>query len=785
GAERELFTGDGCKLFTSSVTQTKGDYMSKPSYIVFALAAVCGSAGNVPRATHAEGIELEEIVVSARRREESLQEVPVAVTALSANVLEQARVTRQDDLTFVAPGLSVNKQGGGFAYTMRGQGQLGPTITAGVQAYFDEIPLSSNFGTYFDISRIEVLRGPQGTLFGRNTNGGAVRQIPRRPSLSESGGYLQVAGGDWSYQLLEGGFDLALVQDKLGVRVAANTTERDGFVKNRTTGDRHEGLGNDSVRLGVLARPWEKFENYTVVNYFDSRDDGIGFMLSSVPPGPLGALFASTYALQNANDYLDTSTDFPQVTDVETLAVENIATFNVSDALTFKYILGYVKSDFLQVSDADGSPFPLLKGEQDAQTEQLSHEIQLQGSAFGGNVEWITGGYFERQNPDPTRSVFNQGVPPTFALSVPSYTFTRFKSQTDSVFAQTTIKLSSLMDGLSFVVGGRYNWDDRKIRQGVAPTEAAAQVRFDDQPTRNHGKFDGESWTVGLNWQATSDLLLYVASRHGFKAGGLNQPLISLSCLAGTGTATVPCVPSGVPDAFDPEEITDVELGAKLLWNPGPSVATLFNIALYDGKIDDAQRLGVVQLGNVQPTPGAPTSTQIPGYNAGDIDTRGVEVEASANFFRQFTLGITYAYTDAEFDDYRFSNGTVPADAPTVPYTPKNKYTITGRYQFPFPENIGEVALGVSFYHQGKQVLNEPSHTDPFFTQIDSVELLNGFIEWNNLLGQPLDLSVFVRNADDERYFNGSVNRTFRLVSIGEPRTWGAQLRYRFGGDAK
>src|SRR5882757_4071495 len=192
-----------------------------------------------PLVTVASGVgdfSLEEIVVTARRKEEKIQEVPVAVTALTGGDMREQRIFRQEDLQYTTPGLSVNQVTvqNNLTYNLRGQGQAFGGSAPGVQTYFDEVPLVGGVFQYYDVDRVEVLRGPQGTLFGRNTTGGAVRLIPKRPSLKSFDGYTEADMGNLNARTFEGAIN-APIGDKLAIRLAGNYTGRDGYVQNITT----------------------------------------------------------------------------------------------------------------------------------------------------------------------------------------------------------------------------------------------------------------------------------------------------------------------------------------------------------------------------------------------------------------------------------------------------------------------------------------------------------------------------------------------------------------------
>jgi iron complex outermembrane receptor protein len=270
-------------------------YAAIPSALFCAtslLALACAQAalaqgGDQPMASNPSG--LEEIVVTARRREEKLQSVPLAITALNAHDLEEHEVQTTTDLQHLVPSFTVNVGAlyrDSLSYTLRGQGSTqGPSVVV----YFAEVPSVANGsgpGQYYDLESVQVLKGPQGTLFGRNTTGGAVLFEPQKPT-NDFEGYAKLTLGNYNWHEAEGAVNVPIVSDKVLLRVAGNVKERDGFTKD--VGPFFNGKDYDNVdywagRASLTIRPTDDLENYAVFSSIYNHNNGPGSSLLVVNP---------------------------------------------------------------------------------------------------------------------------------------------------------------------------------------------------------------------------------------------------------------------------------------------------------------------------------------------------------------------------------------------------------------------------------------------------------------------------------------------------------------------
>src|ERR1700761_6461648 len=246
---------------------------------------------------------LEEIVVTARRKEEKLQSVPVAITAFTPALLEEKHIESASDLAHHVPGLASSQETRDEqVFYLRGQGPNGGQGGApGVVTYFSEVPFyASGPGIYFDLDNLQVLRGPQGTLFGRNTTGGAVLFEPKHPTNNFEG-YVQLTLGDYNRQGVEAAVNIPIIADTLLVRVAGSRETRDGYTKDIGTNQDLDNRDYWAGRIGVTWRPTDDFENYLVYDTLYNHTNGTGLKLQNVNTsfdrklGELQGSFARTF----------------------------------------------------------------------------------------------------------------------------------------------------------------------------------------------------------------------------------------------------------------------------------------------------------------------------------------------------------------------------------------------------------------------------------------------------------------------------------------------------------
>jgi iron complex outermembrane receptor protein len=702
-------------------------------------------------------------------------------------------------------------------FYLRGQGPNGGSGgSPGVIAYFSEVPFTgSGPGIYFDLGNLQVLRGPQGTLFGQNTTGGAVLFEPMHPTNNFEG-YVQLTLGDYNRQGVEAAVNVPIIEDKLLVRVAGSRETRDGYTRDLTT---HQDLDNRdywSGRIGVTWRPTDDFENYLVYDSLYSHTNGTGLTLQTVNTGPdlnldptgnfLQGSFARTFTVPVVEAALaraqalgprTVETDINGLDKTYSWGITDIARYDVSDNFTIKNIFGYREIKNLLRSDFDGTP--LLQGGYDTpdgwevNNAQYSDEIQFQGKSLDDKLSWIGGAFYEFLHP---AGYTVARVPSTTALApglaVPLAVFGNAYGQnalgpegettrTEALFLQGTYDFSGIspdLEGLKFTAGARYTWDYRsnsnfstividlsKLGAGnlVLPCGPASGLAC----TYANHTFQAPTWTADLDYQITPEALVYAKGSRGFKAGGFN----------GAGGTLF-------PNKYESEYVTDVEVGLKADWDI-MGVKTRTNVDGFHDDYRNAQRAVGVQFDLVPGNPSTNTSTTV--IADGNAVVQGIEFEGTVIPFNGLEMTASWSYVDAHYTKFFIPTVGDRTNLP-YPFVPKNKFGFTADYTLPFvPEDMGNVHVIADYTHTGRIQYStdsrEPDGDEPGYG------LLNLRVNWNNVAGQPFDASFFMTNATDNLYSIGKfgIYTTEGFVSqlYGEPQMWGFQLRYRFGGPAE
>jgi iron complex outermembrane receptor protein len=723
---------------------------------------------------------LEEIVVTARRTAESQQDVPIAITALDQQALERNRIESLTDLQQFVPSASVtgyNSRNQEW-FSLRGQGETGLETGGGVGGgpavvgYLAEVPVSiAGPGLYYDLASVQVLNGPQGTLFGRNTTGGAILFEPHMPD-GEFGGYLSATAGDFGRNEFQGAINTP-VGDSLTIRVAGQIGHRDGFTRDVVQNRDYQERDFEAARIGILFRPGERFENYFLTNYVSYDESGSGnILLDANPANPaLADALAAQQALGIRRTQHSVAGEFD---DGRFLTLINRTALELTEGLTLRNILSWSHWKTRRRVDEDGSPLIVLDstgplpGTWHKEQEKITEELQLQGQA--SDMKWQVGAYYEDSS-NPQNTTFSQQFAPTFFLS----TFRIDQAnRSRGLFGQTTIGLNGIVDGLGLTLGYRHTWDD--VSFGVAFAGSATQVPSPGDPcfsvfgsvypdnclVSDSASHDGDSYTVGLDWKLSPAVLLYLASRQGYKSGGFN---IVATQLGATSSDFF---------RYDPETVRDVELGLKTEWSVG-TMEGRANFAVYQSDYRDAQVLTAAVVGG---------SVQGVTANAASATIRGFELQSMVYPVSSVELSAVYSYLDAGYDRYITPLGHDLSNSP-YPNAPRNRLAAGARFKLPLPESAGEFWVGGTYTYQDEIYvgIGDNGPGSPANTQ-DAYKLVNVRADWTGVFGSRFDLGVSVTNATDEEYLVTNLDLYnalgYAAGSYGEPRMYSLTLRYAF-----
>jgi iron complex outermembrane receptor protein len=751
-------------------------------HAALAIAAVTcaapGSAGaqeaNAPSA--APGTAIEEIVVTARRRNEDIQTVPIAITALSSNDLRTDRIETVADLVQFVPALVA------LNATNRDSNQLSIRGVPGVVAYFAEAPVisalsaagsgsgsGSGAGLYYDLQGVQILKGPQSTLFGGTTTGGAILFEPKKPTGNYEG-YGQITLGDYNDRELEGAVNIPIIADKLLVRVAGQTQQRDGYTTDIIS---HKDLDNRdyyAARIGVTFQPADDVDNYFVYSSYFTDTNGTGEKLTAVNPNSVTALAFGqaafqALALQTALGPRQTALDTPEISKEYTFRFTDIAQWRMSDQITLRNIAAYTESKYLFRWDLDGSPLPLIGSTNPTNWSNsiaaYSEELQLQGKSFNDTLIWTAGGFLQFIHPAGYSYVqsIEFDTPINTVIHNPLTTAGTTTTKEQALYAQATYDLGSawdLLSGLKATGGYRYSWDYASNLQnnydGLNLCQADQTQSVPNCGSAISGHFNQGTWTAALDYQVTPGTLVYATGRRGYNPGGFN-------------------VYAPTPDErkYQPEHLIDVEVGVKSDWTlwGAPGRVTL------DGFHDHYTNIqrNVAVVGN-----GISTITE----NAALATLEGIEFEGRVVPIKNIELSGLYAYANSRYDEYQSPSA---GNLSGLPFTggPRNQYSATGKYHLPVADRLGDVSLSASYSWQAHIQFSDRE----LGGVIPSHGLVNLRMDWDDVAGRPLDASFFMTNATDQTYIAGGTVVYNALgvnpVIYGEPRMWGFQLRYRFG----
>jgi iron complex outermembrane receptor protein len=767
-----------------------GGMLSSTSAFAQAAAPVAGAPPSGGGATIAE------VVVTARRRAESLQNVPVAITALSRAVLQRQNIHVLEDVQYVTPSLTVqggsyNRLGNGFA--IRG------TPSAGTLIYRDEVPgliIPGQGGApttpFFDIDSVQVLKGPQGTLFGGTTTGGAILITTAKPT-DQFSGYLQGSYGNLNATYIEGALNIPVVEDKVLLRVAGDVRRRDGYTLNVFTGTHVDNQHTDSVRVSLALKPTTYIENDTVYEY-NYRSEYLG---NSVPifcnvnsylNNGAGNAPGSWYQACVANSKLGprkVSEDINALGRLQEHYLTNITTVHFGRSLVLKNVFGFVSDATGNRNDSDGTAIPAGSNYGVSETinpysqtlmnltNQYSDEVQIQGRNFDDQLNWIVGGFYRGTQDPHVNGLLAAVVAPLGPPigNIPFFVDVTSKSQTteEAVFAQATYNLGKLIQGLSLTGGVRETWDSNKtLSQNLAcefpaMSPSAQTCSPLDPVVPTNPTTSATTYNITADYKPTNNVLIYVANRHGYRPGGVQ-----------------PFAPAAF-QVFKAETNTDWEVGLKSTWRLA-DIPIRINLDVYS---DDYQNFQwPLSLG---PTTGVTV-------NAQNATLRGFELDGEVVLTSWLTIDAGLALHDDQMKKFIavLPSGAVVNEAGTpLPLAPKSTFNITGTVTVPTPENVGRLTLTANYSYRSLTYIAADTYFQPDFNQ-PAYGLLNLQVQLASIGGRPIDISVFAKNLTDKVYIDGSGNYTYHFnpgassgvdtAFYGEPRTYGVTLRYHFGG---
>jgi iron complex outermembrane receptor protein len=725
------------------------------------------SAGST--ASDNTGTELQTIIVTARRREENLQKVPVAATVVSPQQIAQFGAFDAHDLSQLAPGLNTPSgvsDRNDVVFTIRGQGQTFGTLYPSVIPYFAGVPLNNlSTGYFYDLQSVQVLRGPQGTLFGRNTDGGAIVLTPTKPS-EDFGGFVKVQVGDYGLNEYTAALNIP-INDKIDFRGAFDIARRDGFTTDVANGEQLDNVNYNSFRGSIVFRPFEGFENDIVVSYYAANENGDGYKLTFLNPSVLGAGFTSlglppatvqTLLSQAEAALTQQNALGPRATNLAVApsslrryaVVSDTATYEFTPDLTIKNIFGYVRGKEINQGDYDGSDLSLVTSFQDPPEinyGQFTDDLQLLGKT--NNFTWVGGLYFDYEHPagftDPnsfTELEFLHVVEPT-----------EVTTRSQAVYGQGTYDFSDYVKGLRFTAGVRYTRDtvSEVTTQTINGTTCQVGVLPDCTVNLGTANFHAITYNLDLEYQLDPSTLLYVANRRGYKSGGFNVSF-----------------PTPNLATYQPEILLDEEIGLKRDWHFGDFSART-NVDAYRGAYDDSQKIASI-------ISGAQLFTVVENVPSATVE--GVEFDGLLLWKTGLSLELNGAYTDAHY------NVGIPGFPVDTHFNATPRYQLTANVGYKWElGGAGDVRPSVTYYYQSTEFLTdsiEMNNREPGYS------LVNLQLAWERPFGRPVTAMFFMTNVTNKVYRVGvdDIDEALGASSslFGPPRMFGVSLEYKFGG---
>ncbi len=627
------------------------------SLAVFATKAAClGFSLMVNAQVTGDSAVLEEIVVTAERRSANLQEVPISMTAYSAGELEQLQATDIGDLQSLVPNLSVHVGDANNAVVyIRGVGQVDSIafFEPGVGIYLDDIYLGRAQGAFLDIidvERVEVLRGPQGTLYGRNTVGGAVKYVSAAPT-EEFSGNVAATFGNFNRTDIKLSLSGPIAGDSLSGRLTAAKLTRDGYSENAFDGE-HDGDRDTIFFRGVL--DLQATDALSIQFSADVTDSDPDRSRTPAKVTPISVLTVDpyTFALSTTVYPADTdpfavNADFNRIEQTETNGFGLNATWEINDNLTMKSISSYRELEYGTEIDLDGTPVNAFGIFYFSDQDQFSQEFQF--SYLGERISAVGGVYHFNEEGD----TFDGGVFNNFLIALSGVA--EFKTDSTAVFGQIDYDFN---DRLTGIFGLRYTEEEKDYSRTVEDVDltSLAGIMFDPvtfavsyaspellNPSSadlavgvglgtprpfvdpDTAKFDNLSFKAGLRYQVSDDMQIYGTISEGFKSGGFN------------GRAA-----DGQAEPYDEETLTSYEIGMKSEWMQN---RLRLNGSVFYTNYED------LQVSSFEAAPGGGGILPI-FTNAGEADIAGLELELTAVLSVRTQLSANLGFLDAEYGDF-------------------------------------------------------------------------------------------------------------------------------------
>ena len=736
--------------------------------------------------------QVDEIIVTARKTEESLQDVPIAVTAFTGDFLETSGLTEFTDIAKVTPNFDIREDGvsgSGFStITIRGQTALNRELSSdqavGITVNGAPITRGTNlFSNLFDIEQVEVLKGPQGTLFGKNTTGGAVVVTTTAPKLDTFEGYVEADIGNFDRNDFEGVVNVG--GEDWAIRLGAAIQNRDGLqfgvqrvfdpqvagfpttpTLDGVTSETGQEFATDNevfYRASVLYEPSDELSIRVNADYHETDEFIQGSRVLNVGALPIGGGLFFPIAVPTDPEFGQFAASQQFGTPPTLFADET----NINATVKYDFGVAQLESitsyrdQFLAISN----PFATVAVNIGQDSDIFAQELRLSGDALADRLNWQVGGFYSIEEGEDQDDV--GGI-----------RLTASENETLAFFGQGTYDIT---DQLAFTGGLRWTDENRS----VALVTESRDDGFISVPDRDVS-FDAFSWTAGLDYKVTDDSLVYASISRGFRSGGIDDERLNLTgpepVVAADGTVTTL---TAEDITVDPEFVINYEVGLKadflnntVRWNSAAfySDYTDIQVQTFDPVLVDANNQAVVTIAN-----------------GAEAEVYGFETELNYIPNDNLSLGGTLGYTKADFQEFIFED---PASGLTIDRSddaiggPEWQASAFGRYEDDIADGI-RAGVQLNYFFRGSEDIADGNDIPTFIAagvedqiSLDSYGIFNGQIDFDfEDLG--LNLAVYGQNLFDNEFDTTG----FALIAFGQPlsqrnpgeqRTYGVRARKSF-----
>lgn len=696
---------------------------------------------------------LEEIIVTAQKRVEALQDVPIAIAAFSGDFIKEAKVTDIKKLVAYTPGLS-GQSTDSFLDSLSVRGistnAFGIGGDSSIGIYKDGVYYGRNGAavtSFFDIERVEVLKGPQGLLFGRNAASGAVHTITEKPKLELVEGYIRLGAGERGRKQAEFAYNQPLGEG-WAARLSGIHSEQDGFVENLFNGDDLGEHDHEAVRLSI--RNESDWGDVTLTAEHEDRNQ-------------YGSIYIGTDANGDSftGDDRTANVDYQGKDDARVTGVSLTANIELNEKMTLTSISGYNKHDWIFQEDWDGTPVGLAGYLQEQTGEYYSQELRLNVEA-SEDLQWYAGVsvYEEDVSADMSNQIGDASA--YFGNAYYNGYIESNSTQGDySGWAAYIDMTYQLTEKLDVSVGTRYTYDEKETASDINGLGFLYPV-ITPAPVKGKQDWDDLSSRIALRYFVDEDMMLFGSVTEGYKAGGFGTDNVTSSTfipVLGISIAN----PDAELDDFDPENIISYEVGAK--GNLASGIVK-YGISAYYYNYEDLQTV-IIEVGKALVE------------NIGDVDGMGVELDLGVAINDNWDVFIGAAWSDTDISDIPLDVCTAPSggncDGNRLAFNPE--WTFSGGINANYPLDGGEVFAGLDFSWQDEYFSNIENTVHG---TVDSAAFVNLRAGWNS--EQNWSVSVYLENVFDEESFatRGDTGGIPASVGPSSQRLAGVDISYSF-----